>query len=511
MSVARTLRVAVLSASTVLLLIPFRAAAADSITGATSGDAPASFDLSASALPVDIELSAPSALPLDAEAGLAYSGVGVNSQPLILSEAAPAYVPLLSATGLLGGSGNLAAIVVGLAPGLVVGAPTLVGLPPLPVNPTLVPLGELAKPISGLPIPNPPPLGCSANLPGDPRESSCGGPVQNLLGFDAKAASAHTVAGGTADDPASLHSESSAAMVGVDPAVGQTLVPVSAGGARSAAFGRVQNGRAESGAATSTTEISIGGVVRIPSLDSSVSAALGGTPQSAAVSERRCSLAGATIAGVPVEFRPDGFVIASQATLPVPVSEATDLVNKALEQAHVAIASTGRLDPGVLEITPYPGPKSRLSPDGTALDTSFGCLELRYRIPVSGTDVKVTFGKTSLRMSVFGHDLGTGSVTGAGGSGSVSASALSLSDAGTVGGESANSGSGSPSALPSVGGSPPAAPTPGAGSDRPSATPFVRSAITTQRSWRFPYSPLALLVLAGPLLIQARRVSFTRR
>lgn len=510
MSRARVVRAAVVGACMVFLVAPAGSRAAETSSGGAPGDAPASFDIAAAALPVAIELSAPSALPLDVSAGLAYSGVGVNSQPLIVSEAAPVYVPLLSAAGLLGGSGNLVAIVAGLVPGLVVGAPTVVGLPPLPVDPTLLPLGELAKPISTLPIPDPPPLGCSANLPGDPRESTCGGPVQDLFGFQGKAGSAHTVAGGDQGDPASLHSESSAAMIGIDPAPGQTLAPFSAGAGRSAAFGRVKNGRAEGGASTSTTEIEIAGAIRIPSLDSSITAALGGTAQTAAVSERRCSLAGMTIAGVPVELRPDGFDVAGQATLPAPLSQATELVNRALEQAHVVIGSSGSLDPGVLQITPYPGAKTQLSADGTALDTSFGCLELRYRIPVSGTDVKITLGKASLRMSAFPQDSG-GSLETAGGepAGSVPEAGPGAIDVGAgEGGGSSLAASTAP--LPPVS-PPPAAPVPGSGAGRPSATPFRRQVLAAQQTWQIPYAPFALLVLAGPLLVQARRLSLTRR
>lgn len=479
--------------------------------GAPSTDAPATFNMRASALPVDIAISAPSALPLDVNAGLAYSGVSVNSQPLIVSEAAPVYVPLLGALGLLGGPGAVFGIVAGLGPALVVGAPTIFGLPPLPVDPTLLPLAQVLGPLSGLPVPAPPALGCFSYFPGEPHEASCGGPVQNAFGFEAKGTSASTKSEGDADDPASLKSQSSAAVLGIDPAEGNTFASFSAGSARSAASARINGGKAEAGASTSLSEVEIAGALRIPSIDSSVSAALDGTKQGASISERRCSLAGATIAGVPVELRPDGFVIAEQATLPAPVPILTNLVNTALQQASVVIGA-GPGDPGVLQIIPYPGEASTLAEDGTEFSTQFGCLEIRYRIPTSGTDVKITLGKLATRVGAFAaepfDDSGVSSVDDASADMAVEPSTSGVELGGDLGGPSLSTD------LPAgaVGVSPaPSPPKPGAAAPPPSSAPFetASSPISTSTwsldgAWLAPY---ALLALATPVLAKARRLS----
>ena len=83
---------------------------------AIKGSAPDSFDVDASAAPVLVGLSAPSALPLDVAAGVGFSSAKLNSQPKGTAEAAPGYVPLLAALPLLGGTGALPAIGARLLP-----------------------------------------------------------------------------------------------------------------------------------------------------------------------------------------------------------------------------------------------------------------------------------------------------------------------------------------------------------------------------------------------------------
>ncbi len=480
--------------------------------GGGSTNAPDSFNMRASALPVDIAVSAPSALPLDVDAGLAYSGVSVNSQPLIIGEAAPVYVPLLGALGLLGGASSVFGIVGGLAPGLVIGLPTIVGLPPLPIDPTLIPLAQILSPLSAVPIPPIPELGCFTYYPGSPEEASCGGPIQSVFGFEGRGASATTKSTGKTDDPSSLQSKSSAAVLGIDPAQGNTLLNFSAGAARSAASADIQDGRAEAGASTSLADVSIAGAIRIASLDSSVTAALDGTKEHASFSDKRCALAGVTIAGVPIELRPSGFVLANQATLPVPLDAATSLVNSVLQQAHVAIGS-GPVDPGILQITPYPGAPSTLADDGTEFNASFGCLQIRYRIPVSGTDVNITLGKVALQVGAYAaapfDDTSVSSDTGTSGdSGSTPDSSLTAApstDLATDLGGASTSG-GSTGSLPA-----PKPPKAGAGTPPVSSKSFSKSSSPIAAStWSMDggwLAPFALLALAVPVLAKARRFS----
>src|SRR5690606_35608420 len=137
--------------------------------------APDSFSIDTAATGLLIEVSAPAALPLDVVAGVSYAQVGVNSQPRIQSTAAPVFVPLAQDLALLGGTSGVLGIAARLGPGLVVGLPTLVGLPPLPIDPGIVPVDPLASFLTGLPVPPPPPLGCTSNLPDEPQEAECGG------------------------------------------------------------------------------------------------------------------------------------------------------------------------------------------------------------------------------------------------------------------------------------------------------------------------------------------------
>ncbi|MDP1820571.1 MAG: hypothetical protein Q8K58_11880 [Acidimicrobiales bacterium] len=360
-------------------------------------EAPDSFNVDIAATPLLIEISAPAALPLDALAGIAYSQVGVNSQPRVQSTAAPAFVPLASDVGLLGGPAGVLSTVIRLAPGLVVGIPTLFGLDPIPVDPSTVNVGPLAQLANGLPIPNAPPLGCTSYFPDVPREAECGGPVQDFFGFRLGAGSARTVSEGDEADPASLASRSDASVVGLGPTADLPLVPFRAGTVASTAESKVVDGRITASAVGEVEEIDIAGGLTISGVKTSFAAAMGGTAETLQQTPLSCEVGAVRLAGQRIALDQDGIILGDTST-PSPADPLVDIVTDVLGSVG---APPEVADFGSITITPNPPPISEVSDDGTQLSHRFGCLEIRYRIAASGTDVKLTVGHLAVTMSAF--------------------------------------------------------------------------------------------------------------
>lgn len=364
---------------------------------ALGSSAPDSFNVDIAATPLLIEISAPAALPLDVLAGVAYSQVGVNSQPRLQSTAAPAFVPLLSDVGLLGGPAGVLATVVRLAPGLVVGIPSLFGLDPIPVDPSTVDVGPLAELVNGLPIPDAPPLGCTSYFPDVPREAECGGPVQDFFGFRLGAASARTVSDGDETDPATLAARSDASVVGLGPTPGNSLTPFTAGTVASTAESKVIDGRITASAAAEIEEIDLAGELTVSGVKASFAAAMGGTPQSMQQSPLSCEIGAVRVAGQRVALDQGGITLGGT-TAPSPLDPVLGNLTDDLGAVGVPV---GPADLGSITITPNPRPTSEVSEDGTQLTHRFGCLEIRYRIAASGTDVRLTLGHLAVTMSAF--------------------------------------------------------------------------------------------------------------
>ncbi len=364
---------------------------------ATGSGAPDSFNVDIAATPLLIEISAPAALPLDVLAGVAYSQVGINSQPRLQSTAAPAFVPLLSDVALLGGPAGVLATVVRLAPGLVVGIPSLFGLDPIPVDPSTIDVGPLAQLVNGLPIPNAPPLGCTSYFPDVPREAECGGPVQDFFGFRLGAASARTTSDGDEADPATLAARSDASVVGLGAAPGNSLTPFGAGTVASTAESKVIDGRITASAAAEIEEIDFAGQLTISGVKASFAAAMGGTSESMQQSPLSCEIGAVRLAGQRVALDQGGITV-GDTTAPSPLDPVLEDLTDALGAAGVP---AGPADFGSITITPNPRPTSEVSEDGTQLTHRFGCLEIRYRIATSGTDVKLTLGHLAVTMSAY--------------------------------------------------------------------------------------------------------------
>lgn len=424
------------------------ASAGIGLAGASS-PAPPVFDVEVDAAPVVVSMSVPAAVPLGVDAGVARSSVAINSQPNAVSQAAVVYLPLLEA------------------------APALFGLP--------------SPPGQALPY-------CYSYFPGDPREAACGGPSQNAGVFDVAGGSGQTKTAGDVADPTTLRSESSVNAAQVS-GTASIPAPVMIGSVSSAArAGADDNGRMAAGASTAVTDLDVAGILHISSLRTEVTGALGGLPGSSAHQEST-TFSGVTVAGQPATIDNDGVHAAGQ-TLGGQVIGAQQQIDDALSSAGISVRSIPAAAPNVTS-------------DGTGAELSSG------GIIVSLTEqgqagVQIRLGVSHVTMSAHRADATVGADGGAafGGGDSPVASASPAAGSGSAPAVSA------PTSDVSSPAPPPQAPAPGAGSPPPSAAPFQRRVLARDvvaASWHVPYAPMALLVLAAPLLAQLRRLSLTRR
>ena len=464
--------------------------------------APDSFSIDTAATGMLIEVSAPAALPLDVLAGLAYAQVGVNSQPRIQSTAAPLFVPLLQDVGLLGGTSGVLGIGVRLVPGLVVGLPTLIGLDPLPLDPSAVPVDPLADLATSLPVPSAPPLGCTSNLPDEPRNAECGGGAQDFFGFRVGAASARTVAEGDTEDTSTLSSRSDASVSGVAPSGGQPLAAGSAAAMGATAEGGIVEGRATTTASASVSGFDLGGQFKV---DSVIARYAGATAGAAETFQEAlgCDISGAEMAGQRVALGTESLTIPGQ-EIGVPLADAlAGLVGGLAGQG----GQLGPADIGTVTVTPNPEPVVVLSEDGTAVERRFGCLEIRYRILASGTDVRLTLGNVAVSLNAANDQaFSSGDLGGAGDGATVDLGG----SAGSVdlGGESAldvpTGSAGDGFTLPEVPEAGGEAPPP---SDQPFASSVRSAGWGIDGGWMAPFT---LLALAIPVLTRARTFAPTR-
>jgi hypothetical protein len=475
--------------------------------GAQAADAPDSFSIDTAATGMLIEVSAPAALPLDVLAGVAYAQVGVNSQPRIQSTASPLFVPLLQDVGLLGGTSGVLGIGVRLVPGLVVGLPTLIGLAPLPIDAGLLPLEPLAEFATSLPVPAVPPLGCTANLPDEPREVECGGGAQDFFGFRVGAASARSVAEGDIEDPSTLSSRSDASVAGVAPSGGQPIAAVSAAAMGATAEGGIVEGRATTTASASVADLDLAGQFKLGAVKARYA---GATAGSAETFEEAldCDIVGAELAGQSIALGTESLTIPGQ-EIGLPLGDALAGLAGGLAELGGQI---GAADIGTVTITPNPAPVVEVSEDGTAVERRFGCLEIRYRILTSGTDVRLTLGNIAVSLNAANDqafspegDLGTdvagdGATVDFGGSGG----SVDLGGGSDLGGGPVDGPTGGDFSLPDVpeagGEAPPL-------SDKPFASAVQAAGWGIDGGW---LAPFALLALAIPLLTKARTFAPTR-
>lgn len=296
------------------------------------------FDVESAGTAVRVGVSVPVALPLIVDVGVARSSVAINSQPAAVSQAAPAWSPVVES------------------------APALLGTPlPLPLA-----------------------VWCYSYVPGDPREASCGGPAQDIGGvLVASAGAGHTVTSIDQDDPTTLKSSSAVVTQGVHsaPSAPQSFT---FDNAASAATAGSDGKRMTSGAATSIEDLVIAGTVSIRSIRSSVSVALGGVPGSGTHSSSLV-VSGVEVLGQAATIDGTGIHLAGQ-HLGGEVFAAQEQLNQLLAGLGVEIRTVGR--PAVV------------SPAGTAADVTSGGLLVRTALPDAlGGRIDVVFGESSVRMS----------------------------------------------------------------------------------------------------------------
>ena len=459
---------------------------------AQSAEAPDSFSTNVAGTGMLIEVSAPAALPLDVLVGIAYAQVGVNSQPRIQSTAAPVFVPLFDALGLLGGTSGVLGVVIRLAPGLIVGSPSLVGLEPLPIDPSLVPTDPLADAVASLPLPSPPQLGCTSQFPDEPSAAECGGGAQDFFGYRIGAGSARTSSSGSETDASSLRSRSDASATGISPTSAASLAPLSLGAVAATSESSVVDGRIVAVSSAGASDLDIAGQLSIESVRASFSGALGGTAES--VDEAfECNISGVRAGGQEIELGTDTITLAGEDT-PVGGGGIAGLVNDLL---NVVGGEAGGADFGTITVTPNPEPVATISEDGTSLERRFGCLEVRYRNLTAGTDIRLTFGNVTVAMTAFNDE-------------PFAPAPVSGGDAGLLG-SAPSTPSGGPPTFADGGPtgdelSLPEAPSPGSEAPTPSATEFFET--STVAGWGIDgawLAPFSLLALSIPLLVRSRR------
>jgi hypothetical protein len=408
---------------------------------------------------------------------------------------------------------------------LLVGLGPTVGLPPIPVDPRLVPQPDLPV----FPAPPLPALSCFSYLPGSPSESSCGGASQNVLGFDLGAATGTTRSGGDADDRSTLYSEAAVRTAGLVPTGGNLLVPIRIGTVESAAESRVIDGRITGGATAVVGDVEIAGVLHIGEIRTVVTAATAGAEGTAAVEREPCSVTGLDLLGVPLSVDGDGVHVADSeaarqlaAALGVPGNPLEALgagidglvddvigtgemaANDVLTQFGIALRSAGPegFDAGSANGDLFYGGEPEASADGRRAAIQGACLELTYTIPTSGTTVRMLFGQARVQLTAATAAApATAPVAGTSPVGGASPSVGGTSSTPTGGGTRSSG----------VVAAPPSAPRPADLTGPPAATSFASSSPAPIADLMDVYPAFALLVLALPLLTGAAHLTAHRR
>lgn len=444
-----------------LAMMSLAAAGGTAAPAATPG-APTVFDVTVMGAPVLTNVSLTAALPLLVTSGIGVSRSQLNSQPLIISEAAPIYSPLAEDAGLL-------------------------GVPPLPAYPW-----------------------CYSYYPGSPSQSSCGGQVPNVGGLAVQAASGKTSSSGSQTDPSQLQTAASTAIEGASAEMGSSP-QLTVGHAESSTSAAPTSQDISAGASTALSDIEVAGVLHIGSIASSVSGSLSGQPGGARQSAKM-AVTGATVAGQAVTIDTSGVHALGQAPLGGSVASAQSQVNQALSASG-------------LSVTLLPAQSTQSSPDGTALNLSSGAVSVSFTNGSLGVEQQVLLGQSTLSLHA-SVPVSTSASYGAGGSTVAPPTSGSLAGAGTSAGTAATGtmgaaarpalGGASPSvavAAPSAGsGGAPAPPVPGAGAGIPQKVPFYRTSLAALRgNWRHIYLVMFLLAVGMPVALLGTRVTLRRQ
>lgn len=414
------------------------------------------FDISVAAAPIVNDVALITVLPLPLDDGVARSSLSMNSQPLVISQAAVVYAPL---------------------------AETLLATQPPEAS-------AAAFCFSYFP-----------SGPGNPAEARCGGGGALPSGLPVEAGSGHTATAGDEDDPTTLRSQASTKAAGIGGA--GSPAPITAGSAASAAQSMAVDDRMTAAGSTAVEDIDVGGVLTIRSVRSSVSGALSGIPGGAAV-ETDLVVEGASVGGQPVEIDETGVHAVGQPATAIPGLDQQDQLNESLSAAGIRVVVV-------------PSPKPVISEDGTELRASSGSLRIEYDNFAAGILTRFDIGSVDVVMQASRFDVtdegpDTAATDGAATSEAAAPTAVGATTPARAATDNAASlsapGGASGAAL---GSAPPRAPKPGAGAGRPARAVTSIEVVPIGDIWDLPYPAYALVVLALPVLAAIRRFAIFRR
>jgi hypothetical protein len=274
-------------------------------------------------------------------------------------------------------------------------------------------------------------------------------------------------------------------------ASGATLpAAMTIGSAASSAVARPDGEREVGAASTELGDIDIGGALRIGSITSSASVALGGTPGSGA-GTRSLAIQGAEVAGQAVTIDPSGIHVGGQGTA-FPDAGLQAAVDQALAAAGVTVRTLAVGAPVI-------------AADGTKGKVSSGALVVTIRNDPLGALIEIHLGESSVNANA-GR---AGDDASAGGDGSVLSSNASSDDAARL--ETGAPAVNLPAAAP-----PPPAPRAGVGAGTPTAKAHVvevasNLAAAHRVDWMPVYLALSLLIVLIPLGVAGSRLYLFRR
>ncbi len=365
---------------------------------ASSGTLFDQFSVEGSAMPVAVSVAVPTYVPLSVDLGLGYTGINVSSTPQLRATAEPLHVPVLSALDLLGGPGVLVPIVLGLIPQLLPSLPAVFGGQPVPL-PFNIPL----PPLPQVQLPSLPSLQCIAATPSDTPVRNCGVPELDVGGLKLQGVGAQAT---TAADPQSETLDSITANAEVDFG-GADVAEV---GSFPASHGyvihsrteqKIHSGALEAMAETAVADIDVLGALKIASVQSTLSGRLNGTDDPRV--ERQCTLAGATLLGVPLLLTQDGLRLGTSG-VGADLNRLLAIAPALSEAVHRGVQTVSLpYDFGTLNIEVGGGNKVTTTKRSVAGDLN--CLTVSYTIAASATKLRVDIGQSTLDMSVSGGDV----------------------------------------------------------------------------------------------------------
>lgn len=420
-----------------LVVVPFARG------GSAAQGPPSTFDIRVSAAPVVGELDAITVLPLPLDNGVARTSVAMNSQPLVIAQAAVAYSPVAETV--------------------------------LAANPEV---GQAAYCYSYFP-----------SGPGNPEEARCGGASVLPGDLGADAGSGHTATTGDENDPTSLRSRASARAVGIGGAGPAASLPLAIGQAASTSESGAVDAAMTATASAAVSDIDVAGVLTIRAVRSFVNGGLTGEPGGVAA-ERGLTIEGATVLGQAVEIDETGVHAIGQPAVPLPTGDAQDAVNSALERVGINVAIA-------------PAPEPEVSDDGTRLHMSSGTLRITFVNLDAGILSRYDIGGTQLTMQARQR--------------TVFAPPPTVEQDEPASGVTPSAAPTSPSVASSQARPPtpprlPAVPEAGTDAGSPVRETFqVALGSSPISHWDLPYPAFALLVLAIPIVFNARRLTVVRR